>query len=112
MGKTKYFSFVDRFLPLQFFEKEPVTITFTICDQMDKKIDGAFAELQNCTDAKRKQEILTELIGQENADKLLSRFGDDVDTYVLDQLLLYIHTEYVAGKRKNLQAAAAGRLRK
>lgn len=108
MANTKYFSFVDRFLPIHFFEEEPVTVTLTICDQMDKKIDDTNAKYQKLNSAEEKRQALVELIGEENVEKICSRF-EEVDSYVLDQILLYILAEYVGGKRKNLQAAAAGR---
>lgn len=107
----KYFTFVDRFLPIQFFEEDPVTITICIGDEMDKKIDTIFEELKTATTAERKREMLVELINEENTAKLLSR-ADQTDAFVLDQLLLYLHNEYIEGKRKNLLAAAAGRQRK
>ena len=37
---------------------------------------------------------------------------DEADGYALDQVLLYIHSTYIEGKTKNLQAAKAGRSRK
>lgn len=107
----KYFTFVDRFLPIQFFEEDPITITVCICDGTDRKIDQIFEELRTSVTAERKRAMLVELIGEENTANLLSR-SDQVDAYVLDQLLLYIRNEYIEGKRKNLQAAGAGQQKK
>lgn len=107
----KCFTFVDRFLPIEFFEEEPVTITLTIGDAMDKKMDSVPAALKPPTDAKKKRKALEDLIGKENAERILSRF-EEVDSYVLDQVLLYIHSAYLEGKGKNLQAASSGRQKK
>ena len=107
----KFFAFVDQFLPVEFFEEDPVTITMTICDEMDKKIDKAFVELKAPMTVEKKRKVLEDLIGPENAERILSRF-EAVDGYVLDQVLLYVRTSYLEGKQKNLLAAAAGRQRK
>ncbi len=97
----KYFTFVDRYLPIQFFEEDPVTITVCICDEMDKKIDTLFEELKTETSLERKREILAALVNEDNAKKLLSRC-DQVDAYLVDQLLLYIRNAYIEGKKKKL----------
>lgn len=107
----KFFTFVDRFLPIEFFEEEPITITLTIGDEMDKKIDKAVEDLKHPIDAAKKRDLLAALIGKENADRILSRF-EEVDGYTLDQVLLYIRSEYMEGKQKNLLAAISGRQRK
>ena len=108
---AKYFTFVDRILPIQFYEADPVTITLTICDQMAQKIDAGMKKLSATADAAQCRDILVAWIGEDNADKLLARC-EDVDTYTISQLLLYIKQEYIEGQRKNLLAAAAGRQRK
>lgn len=107
----KYFTFVDRILPIQFFEEEPITVTLTISDQMAQKIDAGMKKLNTTADAAQCRDILVAWIGEENADKLLARC-EDVDTYTISQLLAYIRQEYIEGQRKNLLAAAAGRQRK
>ena len=104
----KCFTFVDRFLPIEFFEEEPVTITLTIGDEMDKKMDNLARALKTPLDVKKKRALLEGLIGEENTERILSRF-EDVDGYVLDQVLVYITGEYLEGKQKNLLAAKAGR---
>lgn len=107
----KCFTFVDRFLPIEFFEEEPVTITLTIGDEMDKKIDKAVADLKTTVGVAKRRGVLETLIGKENAERILSRF-EEVDCYVLDQVLLYIHKSYLEGKQKNLLAASQGRQKK
>ena len=107
----KYFTFVDRFLPVQFFEEDPVTITLTISDQMAAKIDAGIKQLGTTTTPEKCRDILVAWVGEENTEKLLSRC-EDVDTYTISQLLLYIKQSYMEGQRKNLVAAAAGRQRK
>lgn len=108
----KFFTFVDRFLPIEFFEEDPITITLTIGDEMDGKIDKIFSEdLKKPMDAAKKRGLLEDLIGKENTERILSRF-EDVDGYAIDQVLLYIRGEYVERKQKNLLAAISGRQRK
>lgn len=107
----KYFTFVDRFLPIEFFDEDPVVITMTISDQMAQKIDAGVKKLSTATTTDQCRDILVAWIGEENTEKLLARC-DDVDTYTISQLLLYIKQEYVEGQRKNLLAAAGGRQRK
>lgn len=107
----KFFAFVDRFLPIEFFEEEPVTITLTVGDEMDRKLDKLVEDLKTTTGVTKKRGLLDGLIGKENAERILSRF-EDVDSYVIDQVLLYINLTYREGKQKNLLAASNGRRRK
>ena len=106
----KFFNFVDRFLPIEFFEEEPVTITLTIGDEMDKKLDKLAEDLKTQMGTAKKRGLLEGLIGKENADRILSRF-DEVDGYTIDQVLLYINLTYREAKQKNLLAASNGRQR-
>ena len=107
----KYFTFVDRYLTLEFFEEDQVKVTLFIGDDMYRKIDSAFKKLQKPMPAADKIGILNDLIGEENTSEILERM-DEADGYALDQVLLYIHSTYIEGKTKNLQAAKAGRSRK
>ena len=34
-----YFTYVDRALTLQFFREDPITVTLTLGDEMDRKLD-------------------------------------------------------------------------
>lgn len=107
----KYFTFVDRNITLEFFEENPVKVTLSIGDDMDRKLTDAFKKLRNPIPPVDKIGILNDLIGAENTSEILERM-DDADGYALDQLLLYIHGVYIEGKEKNLQTAKAGRKRK
>ena len=106
----KYFAFVDQFLPVEFFEEDPITVTLTISDEFDRKLDKAFVDLKSPMTVEKKRKVLEGLIGPENTARILSRF-ETVDGYVLDQVLLYVRGAYLEGKQKNLLAAAAGRHR-
>lgn len=107
----KYFTFVDRFIHLEFFEENPVKLTLCVGDDMDHKIDEVTKIFQKPTPVSDKIDTLNGLIGEENADAIMERL-DTVDGYALDQVLLYIRETYMEGKVKNLQAAKAGRKRK
>lgn len=107
----KFFTFVDRFLPIEFFEEEPVTITLTIGDEMAQKIDAGWAKLSSATTVEKSRDILVAWIGEENTEKLLARC-DEVDVYTIQQLLFYIKQAFIEGTQKNLLAAAQGRQRK
>lgn len=107
----KYFTFVDRFIHLEFFEENPVKLTLCVGDDMDHKIDEAIKIFQKPTPVSDKIDTLNGLIGEENAGAIMERL-DTVDGYALDQVLLYIRETYMEGKVKNLQAAKAGRKRK
>lgn len=107
----KYFTFVDRFLPIEFFEEDPVKITVQIGDEMDAKIDATFAALKKPMAVAEKLSLLDGLIGADHATSITSRM-EAVDGYALDQVLLYLREAYLEGKVKNLQAAKAGRKRK
>lgn len=103
-----YFTYVDRELTLRFFREEPVTVTLTVGDEMDRKLDKTVKALKTASGFEKKRELLASLIGNENACLLLAR-ADRADCFTVEQLLLYIHKAYLEGKGKNLLAASAGR---
>ncbi len=103
-----YFTYVDRDLTLRFFREDPVTVTLTVGDEMDRKMDKAVKALKTASGFEKKRELLASLIGKENACLVLSR-ADIADSFTAEQLLLYVHKAYLEGKGKNLLAASAGR---
>lgn len=106
--EQSYFTYVDRELTLQFFREDPITVTLTVGDEMDRKLDKALKALKAATTFEKKRGLLASLIGAENACLLLGR-ADIADCFTVEQLLLYIHKAYLEGKGKNLLAASAGR---
>lgn len=103
-----YFTYVDRELTLRFFREDPITVTLAMGDEMDRKLDKAVKALKTASGFEKKRELLSSLIGKENACLLLSR-ADIADSFTVEQLLLFIHKTYLEGKGKNLLAASAGR---
>lgn len=103
-----YFTYVDRELTLQFFREDPVTVTLTLGDEMDRKLEKTVKALKTATTFEKKRELLVGLIGTENTCLLLAR-ADRADSFTVEQLLLYIHKAYLEGKGKNLLTASAGR---
>lgn len=107
----KYFTFVDRMLPIEFFETDPVKITLLIGDEMDQKLVTMGTKLDAAKTVDEARAALAEAIGEENTQKILSR-AEEVDRYFITQVAGYVLSEYGAGKAKNLQTARAGRNRK
>lgn len=107
----KYFTFIDRYIPVEFFEDDPIKLTLCVGDEMDNKLDSAFKKLANPMSVASKIDILNGLIGEDNATAIMARM-DTVDGYALDQVLVYIRGTYLESKVKNFQAAKAGRKRK
>lgn len=106
--EQSYFTYVDRDLTLRFFREDPITITLTLGDEMDRKLDKAVKALKTATTFEKKRALLAGLIGDDNTCLLLSR-ADISDCFTVEQLLLYVHKSYLEGKGKNLLAASAGR---
>ena len=103
-----YFTYVDRELTLRFFREDPITVTLTMGDEMDRRMDKTVKALKTVSGFEKKRELLASLIGKENACLLLSR-ADIADSFTVEQLLLYVHKAYLEGEGKNLLAASAGR---
>lgn len=103
-----YFTYVDRELTLQFFREDPITVTLTMGDEMDRKLDRVVKAMKTATSFEKKRELLASLIGKDNVCLLLAR-ADRADAFTVEQLLLFVHKAYLEGKGKNLLAASAGR---
>lgn len=108
----KFFTFADRFVPIQFFEEDPVKLTLKISDEMDdrlRKAVGKIAAADKLVDAEKRRrsyrEALDELIGEENADRILSR-ADEADCFTIGAIVNYILKAYGDQKTKNLSASA------
>ncbi len=108
---SKYFTFVDRDITIEFFEKDPVRIVLLIGDDADKKLLEMGRKLDAATSFEEGKAALADLIGTENVEAIVSR-AKIADTYALVQVANYIIQEYRDGKGKNLLAARAGRKRK
>lgn len=104
---NKHFSYKDRMLPIRFFDENPITITFTISEETDRKIDTAVKQFDKTSDPKVKRKILTDLIGEEKLEELLKRADQD-DSFAVEQVFYYINHSYVRGKHDRLLLAANG----
>lgn len=108
----KFFKFSDRFVPVRFFEEdEQVTVTLKICDETDRKVieaAGKIAAADKLQEMSRRLEIYLEalelLIGEENAEKILSK-AEERDCFAVSEVIQYLLTAYAEQKRKNLQAS-------
>ncbi len=107
----KYFTFVDRFLPIEFFEKDPVKITLQISDTTDKRLVEMGRKMDAAATFEDGKAALAEVIGAESLDAILSR-TEAPDQFALLQITYYILQAYREGKAKNLETARAGRKRK
>lgn len=103
-----YFTYVDRDITLQFFREDPISVTMTLGDETDRKLEKTVKSLKTAATFEKKRELLSGLIGKENTCQLLAR-ADRADSFTVEQLLLYIHKAYLEGKGKNLLTASAGR---
>ena len=112
---AKFFTFADRFVPIQFFEEDPVKLTLKISDETDKRLlkaSEAFvaADKQQDMDTRRDayRTALESFIGKENADAILSR-TDEPDCFAIYSVFKYLVDTYGAQKAKNLSASALTR---
>lgn len=107
----KYFTFVDRFLPIEFFEQDPVKITLQIGDTTDQKLVEMGRKIDASTTFEDGKAALAEVIGAENLDAILAR-AENPDQLALLEITYYVLQAYREGKAKNLETAKAGRKRK
>ena len=108
---NKFFTFADRYVPVQFFEDQPVKLTLTISNDTDRRIldcGRAFAEADKKQDmeqkAQRYREILGGFIGAEHVDAILDR-ADVQDAFAVFEVYNYICTAYQEAKRKKLMGS-------
>lgn len=107
-----FFKFADRFVPIKFFEEDPITVTLKISDETDSRIVKVAEKIATADKLvnleKRRQsymDALTELIGKENASKILAR-ADEVDCFAIGAVIHHVFAAYGEQKRKNLSASA------
>lgn len=106
MGKP-YFVFMDRVVPVEFFEEEPVQLTLLISDKTDKKISDCaqrFLKADEKPVEKRLQlyeTALADFIGEEKADAILTR-TEARDCFAVYEVFCYILNTYKDAKTKKL----------
>lgn len=112
---SKFFTFADRFVPIQFFDENPVKLTLKISDETDKRLVKAseeFIAADKLRDLdKRRVAYLAALegfIGAEHAESILSR-TDEPDCFAIYSVFKYLLDTYGAQKAKNLSASAQTR---
>lgn len=108
----KFFKFADRFVPIRFFEEEPITVTLKICDETDErivKVSGKLAAAGKLLNTAKRldtyREALNLLIGEERAELILAR-SEEADCFAIESVIMYVLQAYGDQKRKNLQARA------
>ena len=107
----KYFTFVDRFLPIEFFEKDPVKITLQIGDTTDQKLAEMGRKIDASATFEDSKAALAEIVGADNLEAILAR-TENPDQLALLEITYYVLQAYREGKAKNLETARAGRKRK
>ena len=107
----KYFTFVDRSIQIEFFDKDPVKITLCVGDEMDRKLNEMGRKMDAAATFEDRKAALADTIGVENVDAIMAR-AETQDNYALLEIAHYLLQEYQDGKTKNLVAARAGRKRK
>lgn len=107
----KYFTFVDRFLPIEFFEQDPVKITLQIGDTTDQKLVEMGRKIDASATFEDSKAALAEIVGADNLEAILAR-TENPDQLALLEITYYVLQAYREGKAKNLETARAGRKRK
>lgn len=109
---AKFFTFADRFVPIQFFDEDPVKLTLKISDETDKRIikaQEAFIAADKHQDMDKRRDAyraaLAGFIGKENVEAILSR-TDEPDGFAIYSVYKYLLDAYGAQKAKNLSASA------
>lgn len=110
---AKFFTFADRFVPVTFFETNPVKLTLKISDETDKRllaVSQAFVDADKVTTdldkrCKLYREALESFIGADKTDAILSR-ADEVDCFAVYSVYKFLIDAYAAQKVKNLGASA------
>ena len=109
---AKFFTFADRFVPIQFFDEDPVKLTLKISDETDKRIikaQEAFLAADKHQDMDKRRDAyraaLEGFIGKENVEAILSR-ADEPDGFAIYSVYKYLLDAYGAQKAKNLSASA------
>lgn len=109
---TKFFTFADRFVPVQFFDGEDaVKITMKISDETDKRLIKA-GEALNAADTlkdvdKRRtayRKALEGFLGEEKAKEILSK-ADEADCFAIYSVFKHLLNTYGAAKVKNLSGS-------
>lgn len=108
---AKFFTFMDRAIPVQFFEDDPICVTLIASDEMDVKILESEKMIlegnqQTALDVRKDKyrNAVDNLIGHDVAERILSR-ADNADGYAILSLYAGIVQAYGEGKRKNLWAS-------
>ena len=109
---AKFFTFADRFVPIQFFDEDPVNLTMKISDETDKRLVKAsegFVAADKLQDLDKRREAyraaLESFIGAEKAEAILSR-TDEPDCFAIYSVFKYLLDTYGTQKAKNLSASA------
>lgn len=109
---TKFFTFADRFVPVQFFDgADAVNLTLKISDETDKRImkaSEAFVAADKHTDMSKRRDAyraaLEGFIGKEKTDAILCH-ADEQDSFAVYSVYKYLIDAYGAAKTKNLSAS-------
>ena len=109
---AKFFTFADRFVPVQFFDEDPITLTLKISDETDKRLIQAgkgIDDADKLTDMDKRRAayraVLEDFIGAEKTEAILSR-TDEPDCFAIYSVFKYLLDVYGAQKVKNLSASA------
>lgn len=109
---TKFFTFADRFVPVQFFDGEDaVKITMKISDETDKRLikaGEAFDAADKLRDVDKRREAYLEalegFLGKEKAEEILSK-ADEPDGFAIFSVFKHLLNTYGAAKVKNLSGS-------
>jgi hypothetical protein len=109
---TKFFTFADRFVPVQFFDgDEAVKVTMKISDETDKRLikaSEAFVAADKNTDMDKRREAyraaLEGILGAEKSEAILSH-ADEPDCFAIYSVYQHLLREYGAAKTKNLSGS-------
>lgn len=108
---AKFFTFADRTVTIPFFDENPVVLTLVIGDETDQKIaaSGAACIAADKGDVKERsaqyRKALTDLIGEEKTQAILSACDGENDGFAVGQVLRHIWREYGEAKAKKLNGS-------
>ena len=108
---AKNFAFASRACNIAFFDDDPITVALPICGSTDEKIRSALKAILDSdkqdTEADKVRigmQALGDMIGASQAKQILDR-SDEVDSYAIQQVAIYVRNCYVAEKAKNLSGS-------
>ena len=109
---AKFFTFADRFVPVQFFDgDDAVKITMKISDETDKRLikaGTAFDAADKLRDIDKRreayQEALEGFLGKDKTAEILGK-TDEQDCFAIFSVFKYLLNAYGAAKQKNLSGS-------